>query len=577
MITDAAARARAPACCGSGSRPCSASIPAGADLSRARPNASLGLAEIEFLRRLNQALPRPRSPTGSTCGTSRRRSRTGRWPPGPRGGAPGAARRAGRLGQGAGRDPHRRPAGSPATTSSATSTSCARRQVTGPGGQPGGPDGRADARRRGAGRGGPGGQPVPARSTRRPGRSRAAAAGWPGGSRPPPRPRPGSSGRCASSAAATAAVRRLRILAWRAMETVPDAGTHPRWPASPRVTAVVVTYNRRDLLLEALAAVHAQSRAPDTVIVVDNASDRRHRRGGARQVPGGAPGRAEPQHRRRGRVRLRHGAGPGRRRGPDLADGRRHRAGARRAARAARGPRPASGGQPPVLLRQPGAVDRRARAPDEHPAGQAVRQPRPSGSPPRPWAACRSVRRRSCRSWWTRRTCRRRGLPQADYFLWNDDFEFTTRLLRGNSGLLCPASVVVHKTRDVRRDRRRPGPAVLLRGPEQDLDAQDPCAARPAGAPGLRRARRCAAGRARSPAPATAARSARRWSGASRPGVRTSPRPTAEVLADVGLKVPAAARTDVRPSRRRVRPAASFVPYGSCAVSRCRAAQPVPG
>jgi len=31
--------------------------PAVADISRARPNASLGLAEIEFLRRLNQALP----------------------------------------------------------------------------------------------------------------------------------------------------------------------------------------------------------------------------------------------------------------------------------------------------------------------------------------------------------------------------------------------------------------------------------------------------------------------------------------------------------------------------------------
>ena len=40
----------------------------------------------------------------------------------------------------------------------------------------------------------------------------------------------------------------------------------------PRVIAVVVTYNRRDLLLEALAAVHAQTRAPDAVIVVDNAS-----------------------------------------------------------------------------------------------------------------------------------------------------------------------------------------------------------------------------------------------------------------------------------------------------------------
>src|SRR5262249_7565153 len=43
--------------------------------------------------------------------------------------------------------------------------------------------------------------------------------------------------------------------------------------------------------------------------------------------------------------------------------------------------------------------------------------------------------------------CRRRGLPRAAYFLWNDDFEFTTRLLRGNTGLLCPESVVVHKTK----------------------------------------------------------------------------------------------------------------------------------
>jgi hypothetical protein len=31
--------------------------PAGVDLTRARPNASLGMAETEFLRRLNQALP----------------------------------------------------------------------------------------------------------------------------------------------------------------------------------------------------------------------------------------------------------------------------------------------------------------------------------------------------------------------------------------------------------------------------------------------------------------------------------------------------------------------------------------
>jgi GT2 family glycosyltransferase len=42
---------------------------------------------------------------------------------------------------------------------------------------------------------------------------------------------------------------------------------------------------------------------------------------------------------------------------------------------------------------------------------------------------------------------RRTGPPVADYFLWNDDFEYTTRLLRHAPGLLCPASIVVHKTK----------------------------------------------------------------------------------------------------------------------------------
>ena len=39
------------------------------------------------------------------------------------------------------------------------------------------------------------------------------------------------------------------------------------------------------------------------------------------------------------------------------------------------------------------------------------------------------------------------GLPIADYFIWNDDFEYSTRALRGRRGVHVPASVVVHKTR----------------------------------------------------------------------------------------------------------------------------------
>jgi hypothetical protein len=44
-------------------------------------------------------------------------------------------------------------------------------------------------------------------------------------------------------------------------------------------------------------------------------------------------------------------------------------------------------------------------------------------------------------------TVRERGAPVADYFLWNDDFEYSTRLIRGGVGLYCPSSVVVHKTK----------------------------------------------------------------------------------------------------------------------------------
>ena len=41
---------------------------------------------------------------------------------------------------------------------------------------------------------------------------------------------------------------------------------------------------------------------------------------------------------------------------------------------------------------------------------------------------------------------RRHGLPIADYFIWNDDFEFSTRILRRSRGFFVPRSVVVHKT-----------------------------------------------------------------------------------------------------------------------------------
>lgn len=53
---------------------------------------------------------------------------------------------------------------------------------------------------------------------------------------------------------------------------------------------------------------------------------------------------------------------------------------------------------------------------------------------------------------------RRHGLPEADYFLWNDDFEYTARLLRDGVGLYVPASRVYHLTRVFGSSDADPGP-----------------------------------------------------------------------------------------------------------------------
>jgi GT2 family glycosyltransferase len=52
---------------------------------------------------------------------------------------------------------------------------------------------------------------------------------------------------------------------------------------------------------------------------------------------------------------------------------------------------------------------------------------------------------------------RAHGLPVADYFIWNDDFEFSTRILRHSRGLFVPTSVVVHKTKKLGATDLDPG------------------------------------------------------------------------------------------------------------------------
>ena len=55
------------------------------------------------------------------------------------------------------------------------------------------------------------------------------------------------------------------------------------------------------------------------------------------------------------------------------------------------------------------------------------------------------------------RAVREDGLPRAAYFLWNDDFEFTARILRRRVGLYVPGSVVRHLTKALGSSDADPG------------------------------------------------------------------------------------------------------------------------
>ncbi|MBW8485301.1 glycosyltransferase [Actinomadura parmotrematis] len=211
-----------------------------------------------------------------------------------------------------------------------------------------------------------------------------------------------------------------------------------------RVAAVVVTHERRALLAEALTAVGAQDRPPDLVVVVDNASADgsadlvRERFGGTDLVVlsrniGGAGGFAA-------------GIARALERGADLLwlldDDTVPEPGALGALLDARA----------RAARAPALVASRVLWTDgrDHPMNTPRVKPGASAAELAEAAAagCTPVRSASFVSVLVDAgAVRAGGLPLADYFLWNDDFEFTTRLLRGRVGLRCPASVVVHKTR----------------------------------------------------------------------------------------------------------------------------------
>jgi GT2 family glycosyltransferase len=219
-----------------------------------------------------------------------------------------------------------------------------------------------------------------------------------------------------------------------------------------RVVAVVVAYNRCDLLVAALDALAAQTRAADAVIVVDNASS-------------DDSAAAAREHAIRAEVLLlgRNTGGAG-----GFAAGIAHATApisdappadfvwimdddtiptptalaellaAREAYQELTGDAVAVAGSKAVW------VDGR-----EHPMNTPRPRPRVSAVQADAAAAVGAVPVRSSSfvSMLIDTTAvRAEGLPVADYFIWNDDFEYSTRLLRRRVGLYVPASVVEHRT-----------------------------------------------------------------------------------------------------------------------------------
>lgn len=231
-----------------------------------------------------------------------------------------------------------------------------------------------------------------------------------------------------------------------------------------RVTAVMVAYNRRDLLREALDALAAQSRPVDRLIVVDNAST-----DGSAEV---AEELLEAWGARARLVRLEANTGGA---GgfavgiaaavvdedtdwvwvmdDDTVPGATALAGALRTHE-----RYVATGPDDLAVMGSRVVWTDG---EDHPmntpkakirADQAERDRAAS-------VGAMEIRSISFVSAFLRAArVREKGLPLADYFLWNDDFEYSARLLRGARGLYAPESVVVHKTVKRGSSDADPGP-----------------------------------------------------------------------------------------------------------------------
>lgn len=202
------------------------------------------------------------------------------------------------------------------------------------------------------------------------------------------------------------------------------------------VGAVIVTRDRLALLRECLAAVLEQTRAPEAVVVVDNASS-----DGTAEFLAGQPVRV---------VRLERNDGSAGGFHAGLAEALSHTACDRFWL------------LDDDTIPEPGALHALLDAPPAallcshvvwtdgtlHPMNQPwPRWTRPASALAAIEQGLLEVRAATYVSILVDRAAlERRGLPRVPYFIWGDDVEFTARLLREETGFYVPGSVVVHKT-----------------------------------------------------------------------------------------------------------------------------------
>ncbi|MET0999817.1 MAG: glycosyltransferase [Marmoricola sp.] len=305
----------------------------------------------------------------------------------------------------------------------------------------------------------------------------------------------------------------------------------------PRVVAVVVTWNRRELLGEALAALRAQSHPVAALVVVDNAST-----DGTDQVLAGETGldvvRLEKNTGGAGGFAV--GIEQALTHQPDLVwllddDTIPTPDAARELVRVWQEYADAAGEPPAVLASKVVWTDDR-----DHPMNTPRRKP---GAGRLEVAAAERVGAIPIRSasfvsiMCDAQVVRERGLPLADYFLWNDDFEYSTRLIRDRVGLYCPGSIVVHKTKVFGSTDADPGERFYFEVRNKVWLFTRSRGLRPSekavyGASTLRRWARTFA---RSSDRTTLRRALGRG---LRAGTRRGPRPNAEVLQEAGWAAP---------------------------------------